>query len=137
MSPPIALKKNGEAALRGDTRQDTVAPTQVVPPLRLWWLAAGFGVWCSALVALYALHAIGCTFAWPSNTLRLGLVVVLLVHLVVIGWMWGHLLVKPEPERELGPTGNFLRSAAVWTVISAFVATVVTLGPPLLLNTCN
>ena len=30
-----------------------------VPPRRLWWLVAGFGVWCSALVVLYALHAMG------------------------------------------------------------------------------
>ena len=115
----------------------TAATGRALPPSHLWWLAAGFGVWCSALVVLYALHAIGCTFAWPSTTLRLSLALVLLAHLVVIGWLWGHLLVKPEPHREPGPTGNFLHSAIVWTVICAFVATVVTLAPPLLLNTCN
>ena len=47
-----------------------------VPPRRLWWLAAGFGVWCSALVFLYALHAFGCVFAWSVGSLRLSLVVV-------------------------------------------------------------
>ena len=36
---------------------------RAVPSCRLWWLAAGFGIWCSALVVLYALHAIGCAFA--------------------------------------------------------------------------
>lgn len=59
-----------------------------VPPRRLWWLLAGFGVWCSALVFLYAVHAVGCAFAWPAGTLRVTLVLVLLVHVAVIGWMW-------------------------------------------------
>ena len=59
-----------------------------VPPRRLWWLVAGFGVWCSALVFLYAVHAIGCTFAWPGGALRLALGLVLLAHLIVLGWMW-------------------------------------------------
>ena len=56
-----------------------------VPPRHLWWLAAGFAVWCSALVALYALHAIGCAFAWSAGWLRLGLAVVLLAHLILMG----------------------------------------------------
>ena len=46
-----------------------------VPSRQLWWLAAGFTVWCSALVVLYAMHAIGCAFAWPTGTLRLWLAV--------------------------------------------------------------
>ncbi len=105
-----------------------------IPPIRLWWLAAGFGVWCLALVVLYALHAIGCVFAWPTGPLRVSLVVVLLASLIVIGWMWR--LARAAPDPAYGPPGTFLREVVVWTVIAAFVATVLTFGPPLLLTTC-
>jgi hypothetical protein len=109
--------------------------TRAVPSHRLWWLAAGFSVWCSALVVLYALHAVGCAFAWPAGLLRLGLIVALVVHLLVIGWMWRD-LAAAGPDPAFGPTGAFLHRAVVWTVIAAFVATVPTLGPPLLLTIC-
>ena len=109
--------------------------TRAVPSRRLWWLAAGFGIWCNALVVLYALHAIGCAFAWPAGLLRLGLAVALVAHLIAIGWMWrGLAAARPDPA--FGPTGAFLHTTVVWTVIAAFVATVLTLGPPLLLTTC-
>jgi len=108
---------------------------RALPPRRLWWLAAGFGVWCSALVVLYALHSIGCVFAWPAATLRLTLVVVLLAHLVVIGWMWRNVAMA-APDPAFGQTGSFLHAAIVWTAIAAFVAAVLTFGPPLLLATC-
>lgn len=109
--------------------------TPAVPPRYLWWLAAGFGVWCSALVVLYALHAIGCAFAWPAALLRLGLAVALVTHLIVIGRMWRD-LAAASPDPALGPTGAFLHTAVVWTLVAAFVATVLTLGPPLLLTIC-
>jgi len=107
---------------------------RAVPPSRLGWLAAGFGVWCSALVILYALHDIGCAFAWPAGTLRLALVVVLLAHLAVIGWMWRALAKAPDPA--FGEPGAFLYTVIVWTLVAAFVATALTLGPPLLLIGC-
>ena len=84
---------------------------------------------------LYALHAIGCVFAWPAGTLRLSLVVVFVAHLVVIGWMWRN-VAKSVPDPAFGQTGSFLHAAIVWTAIAAFVATVLTFGPPLLLATC-
>lgn len=105
-----------------------------IPPRRLWWLAAGFGVWCSALAILYAVHAIGCAFAWPAGPLRLGLALLLLAHLHVIGWMWRGL--ARAAADALGPTGSFLHVVFLWTVIAAFIATVLTLGPPLLLTIC-
>jgi hypothetical protein len=106
-----------------------------VPPRRLWRLAAGFAVWCSALVALYALHAIGCAFAWSAGSLRLGLAVVFLAHLIVIGWMWRD-IAQAGPDPVFGPTGTFLHWTVTWTLIAALVASVLTLGPPLLLTTC-
>ena len=106
-----------------------------VPPRRLWWLAAGFAVWCSALVALYALHAIGCAFVWSSGSLRLGLAVVLFAHLIVVGWTWRD-ITRAAPDPDFGPTGTFLNWTVTWTLITALVATAITLGPPLLLATC-
>ena len=106
-----------------------------VPPRRLWWLLAGFGVWCSALVVLYAVHAIGCAFAWPAGALRLALAVVLLVHLIAIGWMWrDHRTADADPSLE--STGAFLHTVIVWTLIAALVTIVLTLGPTLALATC-
>lgn len=106
-----------------------------IPARWPWWLAAGFAVWCSALVALYALHAIGCAFAWSSSSLRSGLAVVLFAHLIVIGWMWRD-IGRAAADPDFGPTGSFLHGAITWTFIAAFVASVLTLGPPLLLTTC-
>ena len=106
-----------------------------VPARHLWWLAAGFTVWCSALVTLYAIHGIGCAFAWSAGALRLWLAVALLAHLVVLGWMWyGISRVAPDPG--FGSTGMFLYWAVTGTLITALVATAITFGPPLLLATC-
>ena len=57
-------------------------------PRRLWWLGAGFALWCSALVVLYALHAIGCRFGWQTGALRLALASLLLAHMIAIAWLW-------------------------------------------------
>ena len=108
---------------------------RAIPARRLWWLAAGFAVWCSALVALYALHAIGCAFAWSSGSLRLGLAVVLFVHLIVIGWMWRD-ITRASTDPDFDPTGRFLHGAVTWTLIAALVASALTLSPSLLLTIC-
>jgi hypothetical protein len=106
-----------------------------VPPRHLWWLLAGFGVWSSALVILYAVSTIGCAFAWPAGALRLALALVLLAHLIAIGWMWrDHWAASPDPS--VDPTGTFLHTVIVWTLIAALVTTVLTLGPALVLATC-
>jgi hypothetical protein len=119
---------------RGGTG-DTAVSTRPVPPGQLWWLVAGFAVCCSALVVFYAVHAIGCAFAWSAGPLRLGLAVVLLAHLIVIGWMWRE-LAAASPDRGFGQTDTFLHTMVIWTVIAALVATVLTLGPSLLLTIC-
>jgi hypothetical protein len=109
--------------------------TQVVPPSRLWLLALGYGIWCSALAMLYALHALGCAFAWPTAALRIVLAVVLLLHLVLIGGLW-RAYAKRSADAAYGATGLFFHEVALWTLVTAFVATVLTLGPTLLLATC-
>ena len=107
-----------------------------VPPQHPWKLTAGFSVWCSALVMLYAFHAVGCAFVGPAPLLRLGLAAVLLAHLIVIGWIW-HSLAGAGPDQALDPTGSFLHRIAVWTAVAAFITTGLTLGPPLLLPMCK
>jgi hypothetical protein len=106
-----------------------------VPPRHLWWLAAGFGLWGSALVLLYALQALGCAFGWAEGPLRMGLAGLLLAHLIVIGWMWRD-WARGGLDRDYGKTGSFLQAAVVWTLIAAFVTAVLTLGAPLLLALC-
>jgi hypothetical protein len=107
---------------------------QPMPPRGLWWLGAGFAVWCSALVLLYAVHAIGCAFAWPTGSLRLSLVVGLAAHLLALGWMWRHIARNDTFRAWAG--GAFLQRVVVWTLMAALAATLVTLAPPLLLSTC-
>ena len=105
------------------------------PPQRLWWLAAGFSVWCSALAALYALHGIGCAFAWSAGPLRIGLAALLLAHLTVIGWLWRD-LAAANPDPGSGQTGTFLHAVIIWTLMAALITAILTLGPPLLLTIC-
>lgn len=109
--------------------------TRPVPPGYLLWLTAGFIVWGSAIVVIYAVHAIGCAFAWSAVPLRLGLLMVFLAHLAVIAWMWWHL---GGADAGLGSdrTAAFLRMAAVWTTVAAFATTIFTIGATMLLSVC-
>jgi hypothetical protein len=106
-----------------------------VPPGYLLWLTAGFAVWCSALVVIYAVHAIGCAFTWSVGPLRLGLALVLFAHLAAIGWMWRRLGAS-DPALDFGRTGEFLRTAVIWATICAFATTFITLSATLLLTVC-
>ena len=105
------------------------------PAPRLWGLAAGFGVWCSALAALYALNGIGCAFAWSGGALRLGLAALLLAHLIVIGWLSRN-FAAATPDLGFGQTGTFLHAVIIWTLMAALITTILTLAPPLLLTIC-
>lgn len=106
-----------------------------VPPRRLWWLIAGFGVWCSALAAAYALHAIGCAFGWSAGSLRLVLALVIVAHMIVLGWMWRN-RANDSSQAGFGPTGTFMHTVAIWTLIAALVATVPLLAMAFALATC-
>lgn len=106
-----------------------------VRPGQLWWLAAGFAVWCTALAVLYAVHDIGCAFAWSVLSLRLSLGAAFLAHLLVIGWMWRSLH-GADSAFDFGSSRVFLHTVVVWTTAAAFITTILTLGPPLLLTVC-
>lgn len=107
----------------------------VVPPRRLWWLLAGFSVWCSALVVIYTLHAIGCAFGWPAGSIRLALAVVIVAHVAAIGWLWRG-LANASPTANSGDTAAFVRTVGIWSLIAALATVVLTLGPVILLKTC-
>jgi hypothetical protein len=57
------------------------------------------------------------------------------VHLAVIGGMWRSLDGARNTD-EFDPTDAFLQRAIVWTTAAAFITTILTLGPPLLLTVC-
>jgi hypothetical protein len=109
---------------------------RLVPAHRLWLLVLGFSAWCSALITVYVLHSVGCTFAWSADTLRLSLGVAILAHLVLIGWLWRNYAMTPA-DPALDPTGSFLHWVISWTLLAAFVTIVFSLGPTLLLKTCT
>jgi hypothetical protein len=102
-------------------------------PRRLWWLGAGFTVWCSALVFLYALHAIGCAFAWPDAMLRITLWAVLALHLVAIAWIWRR---HAAARADHAPLVGFVREVAVGATLAALASALITFAPPLLLSAC-
>lgn len=110
--------------------------TRYVPVHQLLLLALGFCIWCSALVIVYVLHSAGCIFAWPTGALRLSLSLAVLVPLALIGWLCRN-YAKTDPDPALGPTGSFLHWVIVWTLVAAFVTTIFTLGPALLLTMCT
>jgi len=110
--------------------------TRAVPPQYLLWLTAGFAVWGSALVALYAIQGLGCAFAWRTGPVRVLLAVILVAHLAVIAWMWRHLASAPQSP-EATTTGDFVRTVAIWSLIAAFVTMILTLAPPLVLTACT
>jgi hypothetical protein len=107
-----------------------------VPAHRLWLLVLGFGAWCSALITVYALHSMGCTFGWSGETIRICLGLAILIYLVLIGWLWRN-YTKTLADPAFGPTGSFLHWVISWTLVAAFVTTVFTLAPTLLLTNCT
>lgn len=105
-----------------------------IPASRLWWLVAGFGVWGSAHVAIYAAHAIGCAFSWPSEPLRIIFALILAVHLGILVWMRYRIHAIADRDSRLGA---FLHTVFIWSVVAAIAATILSFGPVLLLTTCT
>jgi hypothetical protein len=67
--------------------------------------------------------------------LRTVLTVVFLVHLVALGGLW-RAYARRRAAAVDGATGGFFHEVALWTLATAFVATVLTLGPSLMLAAC-
>ena len=92
-----------------------------------FWIASGFTIWGSALVAAYATHAVGCAFDWPAAVLRSALGAILILHLAVVTW----LLSRRRPGGDV-----LVANVARWTLIAALIAIVATFGPGLFLTAC-
>ncbi len=95
-------------------------------PTRLLWFIAGFGIWSSALIVIYALHALGCAYRLPEGTMRAALGAALALHLAAIV-----LLIRRFPRGD-----GTLITAAQWTLVAALAATVATFAPLLALTPC-
>ena len=106
-------------------------------PRSLLLLGAGFAIWASAFVALYAMLSVGCRFGWHEVTLeragglslqRLQLVAIFLVHLAA-----GVALVALLRRwRDRG----FLYPLAYVAAIAALSASVFSFGAVFFLPTC-
>ncbi|WP_182083888.1 hypothetical protein [Aureimonas sp. ME7] len=105
-------------------------------------LCAGFVIWGSAFVWLYAALSIGCAFGWedavigPVSLQRAMLVAVWLAHLVAIGAV----LLWARRRRRVLPAGaepdTFLARATVWTTAVALGVTILNFVPVLLPSAC-
>lgn len=107
-----------------------------VPPRRLLLLAVGFVLWAHALLAVYAVNAIGCAFAWPHALQRGSLVLLLAAHLAVLGWLavrhWRRYRASQDAVRPI----PFVEYVGLGAIVAAWVATLFTLAPSFVLSLC-
>lgn len=101
-------------------------------------LVAGFLLWGLAFVTLYGGHGFACgvgvTAGHHDGTTRIALVIAFLLfvaaHAALAWWFWKRL--GRAEDRPL----RFVRFASFVLAVAALVATLWTLGPPLLLSIC-
>ncbi|MEO3386898.1 hypothetical protein [Mesorhizobium sp. CAU 1741] len=103
-------------------------------------LTAGFAVWASAFVLLYAMLSVGCRFGWHemafagTSLQRVQLAVILLVHVAAgaaIVWMLGG-----QGNRADG-TAIFMRRAGYAAALAALASTLFSFGGVFFLSTCH
>lgn len=92
-----------------------------------FWIAVGFAIWSSALIAAYATHAIGCAFLWPVAALRVALAAILTIHMAAVAG----LLLFYLPDDDV-----LVATVARWLLIAALVAIMATFAPGLVLTVC-
>lgn len=107
-----------------------------IPKRQLLWLSAGLGLWFSAVVWVYVLHELGCSFRWSPAALRLSFAAVILVHLGLIGALWWQ-QTRRGPNPAFGKAGEFLHWVIVGTLIAGLAKIIFTLGPTLFLSVCT
>ena len=109
--------------------------------LRIGGMAGGLLVWTSALVGLYALHAVGCKISWlevavgPVSLLRMVLLAVWLAHLGLLAWLC--LRFRRWRSDAAGAGDRFIVAASVALTVVAFVATLYTGVPAVFLRQCS
>lgn len=105
-----------------------------VPPAQLLWLVAGFIVWSSAFVALYAVNAIGCAFGWAEWAQRVTLLGLLLLHAAILVWMLVHLRHKLS-DVGTGQARLFFQMGLALTLV-ALVSTIAVFVPSAFATLC-
>lgn len=90
-------------------------------------IAGGFAIWGSALIAAYAVHALGCAFDWPLAALRVALAIILFAHAAAVA-----ALMFLHRSGDNGLAGTVAR----WTLVAGLVALLVTIAPGLVLTAC-
>lgn len=99
-------------------------------------LIAGFAIWCSAFVSLYALHgwACGSGLQIDSGTVRAALAALLVLHLAAHAglsvWLFRRMKASDRSQ------ARFLKAASFVLALAAGGATVWTSAPVLFLEIC-
>ena len=103
----------------------------------IMWMIAGFIIWASALLTLYAFLSIGCLLGWqgvpfgPLSLQRLLLLLIWIAHAVAIIAVF--LARRHYAPQELQPEGARLFIAeATWASTSAAFAATLWTGAPVL-----
>ena len=99
----------------------------------LWPILTGFTLWALAFIALYALHHLGCHFAWEPGLHRAVLVGAYLLALALLA---GHLALQVRTLRRPGAAPTTMQRLGAGATIAALAATIVTLGPVPFLSIC-
>jgi 4-hydroxybenzoate polyprenyltransferase len=92
----------------------------------LFYMVAGFGIWGSAFVLLYATASLGCELGWnqthvgPVSLTRAILIGLWLVHMAALIWLYRHC----AHAQDNGSTGRFMRHAALYLTLAAIASTV-------------
>lgn len=98
---------------------------------RLWPLLTGFAVWALAFVALYALQALGCIWAWPEPWHRTLLVAVTFASIIVLA-----ILFARQWSRHRSETPP-LQTIALGLTASAIAAAIIVFAPVLFARLCT
>lgn len=107
------------------------------PPIEILGLVAGFAIWSSAFVSLYAVHGGACDGGWfaRQETIRVVLAVILALHLLLHAalcfWLWG------RAKEKTVPSVFFLRTATFVLALAAAGATLWTSAPVFILRVCG
>jgi len=112
------------------------------PASALLLLAAGFGIWATAFVVLYAALSVGCAFGWDGREAALGLSLqramllgLLLAFLALHAALLVHLRARPPSETDA--TAVFVHRAALIAGTAAMGASVFTYAAVAILSTCT
>lgn len=103
-------------------------------------LTAGFVVWASAFVGLYAMLSVGCRFGWHEvpfagmSVQRAQLIAILLLHVGA-----GVAVVRMLGTRAAGEgqTAIFMRRAGYAAALAALASTLFSFGGIFFLSTCH